>query len=81
MHAIDATAPVPLVVIDDHPIVHTGVRHWVAKAAIPTEAVPAYRSVAQFLNDHQRHPTAPAVIVYDRTRGAAARLRWAATPL
>lgn len=69
MHGIDATGLVPLVVIDDHPIVHTGVRQWVATAAIPTDALPAYRSVAQFLNEHQRHSTAAAVVIYDPEHG------------
>ncbi len=69
IQGIDATGPVPLVVIDDHPIVHTGVRHWVANAAIPTDTLPAYRSVAQFLHEHQRHFKTAAVIVYDPERG------------
>lgn len=61
--------PVPVVVIDDHPIVHTGVRHWVATAAIQTDTVPAYRSVAQFLHEHQRGSTTAAVIIYDPEQG------------
>ncbi len=59
----------PVVVIDDHPIVHTGVRHWVAKAFIPTDNVPAYDSVAQFLNEYQRRSTTTAVIIYDPEHG------------
>lgn len=56
---------VPLVVIDDHPIVHTGVVRWAAEAAIPTGIVPAYRSVAEFLHEHPRDPSVTEVIVYD----------------
>ncbi len=63
------TRNVPLVVIDDHPIVHTGVVRWVAEASIPTGAVPAYRSVAEFLNEHQRDSRASGVIVFDPERG------------
>jgi DNA-binding NarL/FixJ family response regulator len=60
---------VPLVVIDDHPIVHTGVVRWVAEASIPTGAVPAYRSVAEFLEAHPRDGGAPEVIIFDPERG------------
>jgi DNA-binding NarL/FixJ family response regulator len=69
MHGIESTSPVPLVVIDDHPIVHTGVRHWVAKAAIQTDTLPAYRSVAQFLDEHQRQSPTAAMIIYDPEHG------------
>ncbi|MGA8332615.1 MAG: response regulator transcription factor [Mycobacterium sp.] len=72
MQGIDSTGPATLVVIDDHPIVHTGVRHWVAKAAIRTDTVPAYRSVAQFLNDDQRPSTTASVIIYDPEHGEQA---------
>ena len=61
------TRNVPLVVIDDHPIVHAGVARWVAEACIPTGTVPAYRSVAEFLDEHQRGIT--GVIVFDPERG------------
>jgi DNA-binding NarL/FixJ family response regulator len=60
---------VPLVVIDDHPIVHTGVLRWVAEASIPTGTVPAYRSVAEFLDAHPRDPATPEVIVFDPEYG------------
>ncbi len=63
------TRMVPLVVIDDHPIVHTGVVRWVAEASIPTGTVPAYRSVAEFLDEHPRHSGAAEVIVFDPERG------------
>jgi DNA-binding NarL/FixJ family response regulator len=63
------TCIVPLVVIDDHPIVHTGVVRWVAEASIPTGTVPAYRSVAEFLDEHPRDSGAPEVIVFDPERG------------
>lgn len=63
------TRNVPLVVIDDHPIVHTGVVRWVAEASIPTGTVPAYRSVAEFLDEHQRDSSAAEVIVFDPERG------------
>jgi DNA-binding NarL/FixJ family response regulator len=69
VQGIESTGLATLVLIDDHPIVHTGVRHWVAKAAIQTDTVPAYRSVAQFLNDDQRPSTTTSVIVYDPERG------------
>lgn len=59
----------PLVVIDDHPIVHTAVVRWVAEASIPTGTVPAYRSVAHFLNEHPRDSGVTEVIVYDPERG------------
>jgi DNA-binding NarL/FixJ family response regulator len=60
---------VPLVVIDDHPIVHTGVRSWVAEASLVTGAVHAYRSVPEFLTEHQQQSTATEVIVYDPENG------------
>jgi DNA-binding NarL/FixJ family response regulator len=60
---------VPLVVIDDHPIVHTGVRSWVAEASLVTGAVHAYRSVSEFLTEHPRQSTATEVIVYDPENG------------
>ena len=60
---------VPLVVIDDHPVVHTGVMRWVAEAAIPTGAVPSYRSVAEFLKQHQRDSITAEVIVFDPEYG------------
>jgi DNA-binding NarL/FixJ family response regulator len=60
---------VPLVVIDDHPIVHTGVVRWVAEASIPTGTVPAYRSVAEFLREHQSDNGAADVIIFDPERG------------
>lgn len=63
------TRIVPLVVIDDHPIVHTGVVRWVAEASIPTGTVPAYRSVAEFLDEHPRDSGAAEVIVFDPERG------------
>ena len=63
------TRNVPLVVIDDHPIVHTGVVRWVAEASIPTGTVPAYRSVAEFLDQRQRDSGATGVIVFDPERG------------
>jgi hypothetical protein len=66
---IKSTTLAPLVVIDDHPIVHTGVRHWVAAASIPTDTVPAYSSVSQFLDKYQRHSTTTAVIIYDPENG------------
>lgn len=59
------TPNVPLVVIDDHPVVHAGVMRWVCDASIPTGVVPAYRSVAEFLTAHQGNSDGPAVIVYD----------------
>jgi DNA-binding NarL/FixJ family response regulator len=60
---------VPLVVIDDHPIVHTGVVRWVAEASIPTGAVPAYRSVAEFLKERQSENGTADVIIFDPERG------------
>ena len=60
---------VPLVVIDDQPIVHTGVRCWVAEASVLTGAVHAYRSVPEFLAQHQRNSTATEVIIYDPEHG------------
>jgi DNA-binding NarL/FixJ family response regulator len=63
------TRIVPLVVIDDQPIVHTGIRSWVAEASVLTGAVHAYRSVAEFLKEHQRHTTATEVIIYDPEHG------------
>ena len=63
------TRNVPLVVIDDHPIVHAGVVRWVAEASIPTGAVPAYHSVAEFLDQRQRDSGAAGVIVFDPERG------------
>jgi DNA-binding NarL/FixJ family response regulator len=66
---IESTTPIPLVVIDDHPIVHTGIRHWLTKASIPTDTVSAYRSVVQFLNEHEHPSTTTAVIVYDPEHG------------
>jgi len=63
------TRVVPLVVIDDHPIVHTGIVRWVAEASIPTGTVPAYRSVAEFLAEHPRDSGAAEVIVFDPERG------------
>lgn len=60
---------VPLVVIDDHPVVHAGVLRWVADASIATGTVPAYRSVAEFLDKHPRDFGAPEVIVFDPERG------------
>jgi DNA-binding NarL/FixJ family response regulator len=63
------TCTVPLVVIDDHPIVHAGVMRWVAEASIPTGTVPAYRSVAEFLDERQRGSGATRVIVFDPERG------------
>jgi DNA-binding NarL/FixJ family response regulator len=68
-HGNESTTPIPLVVIDDHPIVHTGIRHWLAKASIPTDTVSAYGSVAQFLNEHKRRSTTTAVIIYDPEHG------------
>jgi DNA-binding NarL/FixJ family response regulator len=65
----ESTTLLPLVVIDDHPVVHTGVRHWLAEASIPTNTVCAYRSVAQFLTEHQRHCATTAVIIYDPEHG------------
>jgi DNA-binding NarL/FixJ family response regulator len=56
-------------VIDDHPIVHAGVVRWVAEASIPTGTVPAYRSVAEFLDEHQRGSGATGVFVFDPERG------------
>jgi DNA-binding NarL/FixJ family response regulator len=66
---IESTAPIPLVVIDDHPIVHTGIRHWLATASVPTDTVSAYRSVAHFLNEHEHPSTTTAVIIYDPEHG------------
>jgi len=63
------TRIVPLVVIDDQPIVHTGVRSWVAEASVLTGAVHAYRSVPEFLTQHQRNSTATEVIIYDPEHG------------
>jgi DNA-binding NarL/FixJ family response regulator len=63
------TTPTALIVIDDHPIVHTGVRRWVAEAAIPTNTVSAHRSVSEFLHQNQAQPKTPAVIVYDPEHG------------
>jgi DNA-binding NarL/FixJ family response regulator len=63
------TRIVPLVVIDDQPIVHTGVRCWVAEASVLTGAVHAYRSVPEFLQEHQSHATAAEVIIYDPEHG------------
>lgn len=63
------TRNVPLVVIDDHPIVHAGVVRWVAEASIPTGTVPAYRSVAEFLDERQRASGPAEVIVFDPERG------------
>ena len=60
---------VPLVVIDDHPVVHTGVTRWVAEASIPTGVIPAYRSVAEFLKTHQRDSITNEVIIYDPENG------------
>jgi DNA-binding NarL/FixJ family response regulator len=60
---------VPLVVIDDQPIVHTGVRCWVAEASVLTGAVHAYHSVPEFLTEHQRNSTATEVIIYDPEHG------------
>jgi DNA-binding NarL/FixJ family response regulator len=60
---------VPLVVIDDQPIVHTGVRSWVAEASILTGAVRAYRSVPEYLEQHQRQSGATEVIIYDPENG------------
>ncbi len=60
---------VPLVVIDDHPIVHAGVVRWVAEASIPTGAVPAYRSVADFLKERHSDNGATDVIIFDPERG------------
>jgi DNA-binding NarL/FixJ family response regulator len=60
---------VPLVVIDDHPVVHTGVLRWVAEASIPTGAVPSYRSVAEFLKQHHRDSDTREVIIYDPEHG------------
>ncbi|WIM87403.1 DNA-binding response regulator [Candidatus Mycobacterium wuenschmannii] len=60
---------VPLVVIDDQPIVHTGVRSWVAEASILTGAVHAYRSLPQFLKEHQRHSAGSEVIIFDPEHG------------
>jgi DNA-binding NarL/FixJ family response regulator len=66
---IESTTPIPLVVIDDHPIVHTGIRHWLGKASIPTDTMSAYRSVAQFLNEHEHPSTTTALIIYDPEHG------------
>jgi DNA-binding NarL/FixJ family response regulator len=66
---IQSTTPMPLIVIDDHPVVQTGIRHWLAKAAAPIDTVSAYRSVAQFLNEHRLHSTTTAVIIYDPEHG------------
>ena len=66
---LESTTPMPLIVIDDHPVVHTGIRHWLAKASIPTDTASAYRSVAQFLNEHRLRPTTTAVIIYDPEHG------------
>jgi DNA-binding NarL/FixJ family response regulator len=63
------TRIVPLVVIDDHPVVHIGVLRWVAEASIPTGTVPTYRSVAQFLNEHRRDSETTEVIIYDPENG------------
>jgi len=63
------TRSVPLVVVDDHPIVHTGVMRWVAAASIPTGPVPAYRSVAEFLAEHPRNSGVAEVIVFDPEQG------------
>jgi DNA-binding NarL/FixJ family response regulator len=57
----------PVVVIDDQPIVHTGVRCWVAEASSLTGAVHSYRSVAEFLREHRSH--AAEVVVYDPEQG------------
>jgi DNA-binding NarL/FixJ family response regulator len=57
----------PVVVIDDQPIVHAGVRCWVAEASSLTGAVHAYRSIAEFLRKHQS--PAPEVVVYDPEHG------------
>jgi DNA-binding NarL/FixJ family response regulator len=57
----------PVVVIDDQPIVHTGVRCWVAEASILTGAVHAYHSVAEFLKQHRSH--AAEVVVFDPEHG------------
>ena len=59
----------PVVVIDDHPVVHTGVQRWVTEASTPTRAVAVYHSVPEFLTDHQRHSDATQVIIYDPERG------------
>lgn len=67
--AAESTTPVSLVVIDDHPVVHTGIRLWLAKASVPIDAMSAYRSVTQFLNEHRLHSSATAVIIYDPEHG------------
>ncbi len=61
------TCIAPVVVIDDQPIVHAGVRCWVAGASSSPGAVHAYRSIAEFLRKHQSH--APEVVVYDPEHG------------
>jgi DNA-binding NarL/FixJ family response regulator len=63
------TRIVPLVVIDDQPVVHTGVRSWVAEASLLTGAVHAYHSIPEFLEKHQRQSTATEVIIYDPENG------------
>lgn len=65
----ESTTPTALVVIDDHPIVHTGIRCWVAEASIPTDTVSAYHSVSEFLHQHHLQPKTAAVIVYDPEHG------------
>jgi DNA-binding NarL/FixJ family response regulator len=66
---VESSIPMPLIVIDDHPVVHTGIRHWLARTAIPIDAVSSYRSVAQFLNEHRLPSGTTAVIIYDPERG------------
>jgi DNA-binding NarL/FixJ family response regulator len=66
---VESTTPMPLIVIDDQPVVHTGIRHWLAKASIATDTVSAYRTVSQFLNEHPLSSTTMTVIIYDPEHG------------
>jgi DNA-binding NarL/FixJ family response regulator len=63
------TGIVPLVVIDDQPIVHTAVRSWAAEASNLCSEVRAYCSVREFLDERQRRSTATEVIIYDPENG------------
>lgn len=60
---------IPVVVIDDHEVVHAGIRHWCADGSADMHTVAAYRSAQDFLNADQHRTVSRVVVLYDPETG------------
>jgi DNA-binding NarL/FixJ family response regulator len=69
MRNSDDASPIPVVVIDDHAVVHAGIQQWLADDGVDIQIVGTYLSAQHFLTDHDHRAAPRAVVVYDPEMG------------